>query len=182
MSPAPSSLYGATMALQLPSGLRGTESTLRIMQAFVHDTDHGQAVHDLATRIVAGIPDREAQLRAIFEFLRTNVTFKGDTAGNEVLRHPEQLVHEINERSITAGDCDDRSMLGAALVRAIGFHPAFIVMSRKPEPAGFEHVCYGAFVPSTTRPGGRDLRVFDPQLCAEPYKLAPHLRRKVFAV
>ncbi len=176
MSTPQPNLYGATMALEIPSGERAAESTLQIMRAMVHDTDHGQAVHDLATRIVAGTADRMDQLRRIFDFLRYSVTFKGDIKGREVLRHPEQLVHEINERAVTAGDCDDRSMLGAALVRAIGFAPVFIVQSRE-RAGGYEHVSYGALVGKPPA-----LKVFDPQLCDEPFVLAPHLRRKVFAL
>jgi hypothetical protein len=70
------------------------------------------------------------------------VKFKFDPPGLEQVRHPDQLISEINSAGVACGDCDEVATLGAALLKKLGLSPVFIVVGRKAN-GQFEHVLYG---------------------------------------
>jgi transglutaminase-like putative cysteine protease len=139
-------LYGATRTLKLSGAPDDqTAQTIAAMFAFVHDTDRSQLAHRVAVALASKVPQKDfrGQLRAVYEFVLQRVRFKRDTFDREHLRHPDQLLSEILATGSTAADCDDASMLGAALVRALGMPPVFITMARG-ALTPYEHVYFGA--------------------------------------
>ena len=149
--------FSDNLTLTLPSGDAGIVSTLWIMKALVDDAvESGGPTARLGTMLAATsgrVPDN--QLQAIYNWLSRHITFKRDPNGLENVRHPDQLVTEIEEYGNTSGDCDDVATLGAALIRQCGLRPALIVVSVKPSGA-YHHVTAAAQLP-----GG--LSVVDPQ-------------------
>lgn len=109
-------------------------------------------VIDAAVRIVraAGIAGHDAlgEIRALFEFCRDQVRYTRDPVGVELLQSPARILRE------RAGDCDDKSTLLVALLRAIG-HPAtlaFRAIAANPFfPGVYSHVYVIA------RFGGREI-------------------------
>lgn len=141
-------LYGSTRTIDLAgTSDQVTEGTVAIMWAMVHDTDRSQAAQRVASRLAAQCGQRDflCQLSRIYSWITESVRFKRDTFGAEHLRHPDQLIAEIERDGRTSADCDDVAMLGAALVRAMGFEPAIIVQAATPT-GPFEHVYFGAIL------------------------------------
>jgi hypothetical protein len=178
--------YGKSLRLELPEDADDRVSaTLEAMRAMIHHTDTTQHVHRLATEMVADLPnrDRVAQVQAVFDLLRARdeggaMNFKPDTFGKEVLRHPDQLVKEIREHGATSGDCDDRAMLGSALLRAMGWKTVLIVVGKR---AGqpYQHVFFGVVI---GRKGRERVFPIDPQECDRPGISVRYERRKIVNV
>ena len=150
---------------KLPAGDRGTEASLRIMQALAEGPNGAQnlAVRETAIAVVrqAGSVEHDplGQLQAIYYFVRDGIMFVGDVAGVETLQSPRYTLH------VKAGDCDDRATLMAALARAIGI-PAqlrFRVVAANPaSPRTYSHVFVMA------RMNGRDYAL-DPTYRTNPF-------------
>lgn len=103
----------------IPDGRLGTRATLREMAKLVTST---QADYDLiqkARSLVAHLPQKAwaAQARAIFYFVRDQIRYVQDPVDVEVIADPLETLR------VRQGDCDDKSVLTAALLQAIG-HPA----------------------------------------------------------
>lgn len=154
---------GATTSMPLAGTADDkTAQTIAAMRAFVHDTDRTGVVNQWAVRLAASCPQKNylCQMRRIYDTLKLNIRFKADAFGVEHLRHPDILVAEITRNTNAmihcSADCDDVAMLGAALLRAMGFRAAFITTATMPG-APFSHVYYGAQLP------GGDFVPQDPQ-------------------
>lgn len=109
-------------------------------------------VIDAAVSIVkaAGVAghDYVGEMRALFEFTRDRIRYTRDPVGVELLQTPNRTLR------VRAGDCDDKSTLLAALLRAIG-HPAVVafraVAAETSRPGAYSHVYVIA------RVGGREI-------------------------
>lgn len=75
-------------------------------------------VRSLAQKIVSAVPNKAyaAEAKAIQNWVRDNIRYTRDVNGVETLQTPEATLH------IGQGDCDDHSILVAALLESIG-HP-----------------------------------------------------------
>lgn len=173
--------YNATLVLDLPgtSADDRVDATIAAMRAVVKSTDITQHVAKLARVLVSheAYRDYDGMLRSVFELLSPverggRVQFARDIAGRELLRHPDQLIAELSRRGVTSADCDDRAMLGAALLRAMGFRAGFIVVGKRAR-GPFHHVMFCA------EHRGR-LVPMDPQETKAPGKFPVHARRKIF--
>ena len=87
----------------------------------------------------AGVPTHNpaAETAALFRFVRDRVRFTGDIVGVETLQGPRYTLH------VMAGDCDDRAVLLASLMRSVGIPAelAFRVVAANPRaPRSFSHV------------------------------------------
>src|SRR5205809_520220 len=80
--------------------------------------------------------------RVVYEFLKEHVKFVVDPPRVEHLRHPDQLLFEIDNFGRSSGDCDEVATLGAALLKKAGVDACFIVAGRRKD-GRFEHVLYG---------------------------------------
>lgn len=136
--------YDAELQITLPGGDAGTWATLWAMKAFVDDAvEKSPYLAELAAAIARGCGRvKMNRAKAVYNFLSRHVKFQMDPQGVEHVRHPDQLISEINRRGVARGDCDEVATLGAALLKKLGLSPVFVVVGRK---AGgrFEHVLYG---------------------------------------
>ncbi len=157
-------VYGQVRKAPLPDGEAGTDHTIERMRAAVGRSRTSQMVHQVAAAIAGDQPNRDkpAQLLALDTFLRRTVHFKPDTLGAEVLRDPEQLLHEIGVNGTTGADCDDVATLGASIVQSLGMRPYFVVCAKRPG-GPWIHVHYAAQPSSGSR-----LIPFDPQERVRP--------------
>jgi transglutaminase-like putative cysteine protease len=125
----------------LSPGRSGTEQTLFHMRRLVADGARSLAVRHTALEILkrAGVRPHDflGELRALFEYVRDGVRFTRDPVKIELLQTPDYTLRE------TVGDCDDKSVLLASLLRAVG-HPArlkFRAIGTHPQkPEQFSHV------------------------------------------
>lgn len=121
--------------LDLPAGLAGTDATVEAMRAVIDDAQASALVRAYA-RLYAGDP------LALWGFLRAAVAFEADPIGSELLRTPDDMLASIERAGLAVGDCDDRTMLGAALAKAAGWDVSIVVMTPLPNDRTFRHVLF----------------------------------------
>lgn len=126
---------------RIPTGPAGTRNTLERMRELVSRAVTDPVVIEAAQRIVrnAGVRpfDYLGEVRAVFEFARDRVRYTRDPQGVELLKAPRVTLAHM------AGDCDDKSTLLAALVRALGnpTRVAFRAIGTNPlAPGAYSHV------------------------------------------
>ena len=81
-----------------------------------------------------GLPQKDfaGEARRLFVFVRDKIRYVKDIDGVETL-HPAEWVLRLG-----AGDCDDKSILLAALLLSIGHTPRFIAVAFQPDE--YSHV------------------------------------------
>lgn len=120
----------------IPEGKAGMIATLRAMRQFARDAvrDPAQKIRTLAIHLTHELPPRSYQreVKRLHEFVRDEIRYVRDPAGVELVSTPARTLE------IRAGDCDDKSVLLAALLESLG-HPAqFKVIGLNGGP--FSHV------------------------------------------
>jgi transglutaminase-like putative cysteine protease len=91
-------------------------------------------VRSVAVQLTEGLPQKDwsAEVRALHSFVRDRIRYLRDVRGVETLHTPERILEQ------RAGDCDDKSILLAALLESIG-HPARL-RAVSFQPGRFAHV------------------------------------------
>lgn len=92
------------------------------------------AVRAAAVQITRGLRQKDylAEARAVHEWVRDQVRYVRDVAGVETLHTADRLLTD------RAGDCDDKSVLIAALLGSIGHRLRFVAVGFGRQ--GFAHV------------------------------------------
>jgi transglutaminase-like putative cysteine protease len=124
-----------TSSLQaLPEGRAGVEETLKQMRLLVRSGKRALPVRMTALTVVQtqGQKDWAGEVRALYAFVRDQVRYVRDIRGVETLHTAEKLLE------IRQGDCDDKSILLASLLEAIGHPTRFVAISLI--PGKFSHV------------------------------------------
>lgn len=164
--------YNGRLTLPIPDTDEGVEYTIAAMRACVDDAvEHSSALAGFTATIGGGQRPTPEQ---VYDALRRLVWFRHDPPGVEQVRIPDQLIDEIARRGYAYGDCDDRAVLGAAVMKRAGYKTALVVVS--PTPDGrFRHVHFGYYDPV--------LIPMDPQEGPAFGKWHPNARRiKIFGV
>lgn len=139
---------------RLPGGDAGTRVTLEMMRRLVHEGSSQFAVRWTALRIVRGAGvashDTLGMLRALYRFVRDEITFVNDTLGVQVIQSPRVTL------TARAGNCVQRAVLLAALAAAVGIPTSFKAIGADPRrPTEFSHVYLVAHL-------GRQVIAMDP--------------------
>lgn len=139
----------------ISEGQQGTKETLKIMRGLVRDGKKNYRVRDAALSLMANALQKDylEEIRRIHHFVQNEIRYVRDINGVETLQTPEKTLE------LRAGDCDDKSMLAAAMLESIGHPTRFVAVGRDRE--NFEHV----YVES--KYGSRWLALE----CTEPVKL-----------
>lgn len=122
---------------KLPPGKLGTDVTVSKMGQLAMGPWGAQSpkVRALATSILekAGVPEKNypAEMVAIHNWVRDNIRYTRDTHGQETLLTPEYIIS--GKPGSMNGDCDDKAMLVAALLGAIGIPTRFVVVGVTPD-------------------------------------------------
>lgn len=136
----------------LAAGDRGTIQTLHHMAQFAKDGVRSDVrLHRLAQMIAANTDDPERRLLAIYNWLGAAFTFKPDAKGFEQIRTPTDMLDQFEKQGRIAGDCDDLSIMGAALIMAMGYPAGFVIIART-ETGRFVHVYPSVYVGKTPVP------------------------------
>lgn len=120
---------------ELPPGEPGTSATLQLMRRVVNQYKRDPAVRETALSLIAGLrpKDWRGEIKALFEFVRDHIRYTRDIRGLETLQIPTVTLDN------SAGDCDDKSTLLAALLESIG-HPTRFVAVGYSKPGAYSHV------------------------------------------
>lgn len=106
----------------IPDGRQGTLAALKMMKKLARGGVHTPAVFELSRDIVKNLPPKAwlKEADALFQWVRDNIRYIKDPRNIETLHTPQKIL-EFGQ-----GDCDDQSILLAALLEAAG-HPARFV-------------------------------------------------------
>lgn len=118
----------------LPDGVSGVKETLKLMVTLVRQGKTSLAVRRAAQDAIATVPQKAylKEARAIQQYVRDLVRYTRDVNGIETLHTPDMTLAYMQ------GDCDDKAVLVASMLEAVG-HPTRIV-AVGPNPSNFVHV------------------------------------------
>jgi hypothetical protein len=146
---------------QLPAGFKGTDDTAALMCQLAMGIYGARSpkIRALARNILVQkrVPEKDyvAEAIALGEWVRDNIRYMRDPYGQETLAHPEETAFNMR-----AGDCDDLSVLAAALLGSVGIPSRFKVMGVT--PFQYSHVYLQA------QPTGKDWITMDPIMKDKP--------------
>lgn len=131
-SPTKTEPLGVLMAI--PSGRGGTLATLRMMSRLAKAGKKHPEIRLKAASLTRHLRSKDwtAEAAAIHDFVKNSIRYTRDILGVETV-HPAEWVLR-NE----VGDCDDKSILVAALLGSIGHPTRFVAVGF--EPGKFDHV------------------------------------------
>lgn len=141
-----------------------TAQTVAMMAHLVREDSSNPIVRRAAYSAIAAAPsnaddetNRRAVVAAVHQWIRDRVMFvedstlagfSDDPAGAEVLVRPIDLLTMPQPK----GDCDDFSMLAAAMLRALGFQCAFRTVAAEKGNPNYSHVYAVVMLPSGAMP------------------------------
>jgi len=104
--------------------------------------------HDLVKRLTTNIlhykniPSHHYldEARAIGEFVRNHVRYVKDPVGTESLQAPDMMIRMMKDAGYTMGDCDDMSLLIAAMLMSVGIKPVFRAVKYRKESPAYNHI------------------------------------------
>jgi transglutaminase-like putative cysteine protease len=117
----------------IPDGDAGIEQTVRWMKALVHGAGgvRSPEVRQAALLAVRGVERGQHEIDSIFQWVKDNIEFRGEYG--ETLQEPRITLR------YQAGDCDDQSMLMAAMLASLGYQTRFRTVALAGEQE-FSHV------------------------------------------
>lgn len=125
--------------MNVPSGFRGTDETVRLMSQLSHGRWGARspkiralAINILRAKNVAQ-KNYQAEMIALYEWVRDNVRYTKDVVGQETLSPPEEVAFNT-----MAEDCDGQSMLLAALLGSVGIATRYKTIGVT--PTSYSHV------------------------------------------
>lgn len=103
----------------IPSGIRGTRATLRLMAKIAREGKKSLPVRLAAQQLTQHLSQKDfpGEVEALFGFVQNHIRYVRDIVGVETLQTPDKTLQ------LKSGDCDDKAVLLASLLCAIG-HPA----------------------------------------------------------
>ena len=122
---------------EIPDGIAGTDATVEEMNALVRAGLRNPLIRLTALKIIqsGGIAARDfsGEINAVFNWVKRNIRFTKDPYRLEMVHAPDVILQ------LKAGDCDDVSILLAALLQSLGHRTRFKVIASM-DPGTFNHV------------------------------------------
>jgi transglutaminase-like putative cysteine protease len=115
------------------------------MSALVKDGKKNIVIRQRAASLVQNLPqkDRLGEIRALFDFVKDHIRYVRDVRNVETQYFPEQILNQ------EYGDCNNKSVLLASLLEAIGHPTRFSAVGFEPER--FSHVFVDTAIGTNTR-------------------------------
>lgn len=110
------------------------QATLKMMSELVKAGKKNPAIRQRATNLTQDLPqkDRIGEIRAIFNYVQNSIRYVRDIHNVETLHYAEQVMSQ------EYGDCDDKAILIASLLEAIGHPTRFVAVGFA--PGEYSHV------------------------------------------
>jgi transglutaminase-like putative cysteine protease len=131
--------------VNIPNGLAGIKRTLAVMRQFVNEGRINPQIRQAATSAVFLTPEKDeySEIEAIFNYVRDNIRYVKD------IHQVETVSSALKTLQGKIGDCDDQTILLAALLESVGYPTRFAVAAYNGND--FEHVylqayAYGEFI------------------------------------
>lgn len=123
----------ATLVL-VQEGAPGIAQTLAMMAELSHAGKYSTVVRETALSLISPLDQKDwaAEVRALHAFVRDRIRYVSDPEDVELLQTPEKTLE------LRAGDCDDKSILLASLLKSINHPCRYRAVGT--QPGIFEHV------------------------------------------
>ena len=130
----PQNLRTTVTLAEIPDGVAGIKATLALMVKLAQLSKSSFAVRNKALQLVRELPQKDyfSEVGAIHEFVRDSIRYVKDIEGVETLASPDKTLLMLQ------GDCDDKSLLAAALLLSLGHQTRFVAVGNSPN--NFVHV------------------------------------------
>lgn len=127
---------GTSYSVPLLEGDAGTEQTVELMRQAVRAGLQVPFVWQTARRIFPNSTyhDDPGQVRKVFAWVKNNIRFMRDPYGQETVSTPERTLEQ------GFGDCDDITVLMAALLGSLGYRTRIVTVASTPHTEQFTHV------------------------------------------
>jgi predicted transglutaminase-like cysteine proteinase len=146
--------FGRSRFQWLYHGVAGNVQTVREMVALTRNDlglDGGEFdeglfnfAHELLTAANAAGHDWQAEISAIFFYVRDRIVYRRDpTGGSEAIADPRQVI------ATGFGDCDDLAITLAVLLGMLGYPSRFVIAKFDPQADGFQHIYLQVLTPAT---------------------------------
>ena len=108
----------------IPTGRAGIKKTLSIMADLVNRSKKTPRIREFTRDLVQHLNQKDiyGEVKTVFKFVRDNIRYIKDIRDIETLHTPEKILEQ------KAGDCDDKSMLVAAMLESIGYECRFVAV------------------------------------------------------
>lgn len=179
--------FNATQSWNLPEDQdQAVDLTAAAMCAMIH---HAASTSVLVEQVSwdfreSGHYSRGGALNDVWQWLKQHHRFQADPLGQELLRHPDQLITEYNGgmsgSRVWHADCDDLAMLAGAIIVRMGLQCKIVVIGREAE-GPFEHVYIEVNGERSPYIAPHWL-VIDPQETSKPFEEREHARRRQYPV
>jgi transglutaminase-like putative cysteine protease len=118
----------------IADGDAGVHQTIGIMKTLVNGTEGVRApeVRQAALEAARGSQRGMSEIDSVFRWVKDNIEFRGEYG--ETLQTPKMTLF------YGAGDCDDQSVLTAALLNSLGHQTRFVTMAMRTSPDDLSHV------------------------------------------
>lgn len=114
--------------LQLAGGLQGVSDTLKYMVQAVSAYKTNPKIRELSLSLTRNLPQKDypGEVRALFDYVKNRIRYVRDINGVETLQTP------VKTLEYGQGDCDDKSMLLAAMLESLGHKTRFKAIGMRP--------------------------------------------------
>lgn len=121
--------------LNFASGDEGTRQTLETMKIAAREGMKDPAVLPIARRLVLDVPEKDKWNEALqlFRYVKDEIRYVNDPLDLEAVVFPRQTME------FQSGDCDDKSVLFAALAETLGIPARFVAVKLPGKPI-YTHV------------------------------------------
>lgn len=111
--------------MQIPEGVDGIRATLRLMRQLTRAGKVSLPVVLKAREITNWLRQKDwpGEIHALHQFVRDSIRYVRDVRDVETLQTPDRTLE------IESGDCDDKAVLLASLLEAIGHPTRFVAVS-----------------------------------------------------
>ncbi len=132
--------YQHTTLEALPAGDVGVELTLQRMRRHVQAARTDPGMRAAVLEALRGVREKDqlAEAQSLFEWVLERTRFTRDPRGVELLQEPTYLLRQIRKEGVAYTDCDDATMLFAALAETAGYPTRFRVQGAPGR--GYSHV------------------------------------------
>jgi transglutaminase-like putative cysteine protease len=126
--------YPPMYSAPIPDGDAGVAQTITYMKSLLYSPVGVKSfrVRQAALEAVRGVERGQPEIDSVFNWVRDNIEFRGEF--NETLQSPEATLN------LGAGDCDDQSMLTAALLASLGYETRFRTVALRGSENEYSHV------------------------------------------
>lgn len=121
---------------KITQGPGGTVQTLKLMRDIIRRYKHDPTVLEKARQLTAHVAPKaySDEVRALFYFVRDKIRYVHDVADEETLQTPDVTL------KLASGDCDDKVILLASLLEAIGHKTRSVAIKEVADSPDFTHV------------------------------------------